>query len=272
MRPGMVITESGVRNDYNRLHNMGFFEKVDVSSNPGPDPKRPSYVTLKWTLKEQRTGTAQLGAGYSGGVTGTGLTGNISFSENNINGTGNGGSLRLENGSRVSDAQLSFTIPYLGKSEASQRQFGHDALHAASDELLPGVLQYAGPDPGVTAAPIVAGANTPVSIVPTDPTSVQLVPGIVSTYLSQSTGLASTLGRRLSDVVRVSLGTTIQTVAASATVPAPYFFPSRTTAWSRFRSRRRTRSAAMPVCRRRTESARPRSRSSTRRARTRCAA
>ena len=30
-------------------------------------------------------------------------------------------SIRFENGAQVSDAQLSFTIPYLGKSEGSQK-------------------------------------------------------------------------------------------------------------------------------------------------------
>jgi len=37
----MVVTESAVKNDYNRLNNLGFFDKVDISSNPGPDPKKP---------------------------------------------------------------------------------------------------------------------------------------------------------------------------------------------------------------------------------------
>ena len=121
LKPGMIVSDSGVRNDYNRLNNLGFFEKVDITSNPGPDPKRPSFVTLKWTVKEQRTGTAQVGAGYSGGLTGTGLTGNISYSQNNINGTGNGASIRLEKGSRIGDAQISFSMPYIGKTEASNK-------------------------------------------------------------------------------------------------------------------------------------------------------
>src|SRR6202011_2979601 len=72
-------------------------------------------------VKEQRTGTATLGAGYSGGLTGTGLTGTLSYQQNNINGTGNGASIRLERGSRVSDAQISLTIPYVGRTEKSQR-------------------------------------------------------------------------------------------------------------------------------------------------------
>jgi len=230
MRPGMVITDSGVRNDYNRLNNLGFFEKVDVSSNPGPDPKKPAFVTLKWTVKESRTGTASIGAGYSGGITGTGLTGNVSYSENNINGTGNGGSLRFENGSRVSDAQLSLRVPYLGKTEKSQKySLGATIFTSKQTNFYPVYLATPAPIPGITPTPIPAGANVPVSIIPADPTNYQVIGGVASTYVSASTGITTTLGRRLSDALRASIGATASTVQASASVPAPYFFPTSQT-------------------------------------------
>jgi outer membrane protein assembly factor BamA len=226
-KPGNLLTDSGVRNDYNRLNNLGFFEKVDVTSNPGPDPKRPAYVTLKWTVKEQRTGTAQVGAGYSGGLTGTGLTGNISYSENNVNGTGNGASIRLEKGTRVGDAQLSFTIPYLGNTERSNKySLGITVFTQAQTNYYPVYLNTPAPAPGITATPIPTGAPIPVSIVPANATNYQLVSGVASTYQSASTGLSATLGRRLSDYTRVSLGANIQQVSANASVPAPYYFPS----------------------------------------------
>ncbi len=230
LKPGMVITDGAVRNDYNRLNNLGFFEKVDVSSNPGPDPRKPAYVALKWTVKEQRTGTASIGAGYSGGLTGTGLTGNVSFSENNINGTGNGGSIRFENGSRVDDAQLSFTVPYLGKSQSSQRySLGTTIFTSKQTNYYPVYLATPAPVPGITPTPIPAGANVPVSIVPADPTNYQVINGIAATYVSASTGITTTIGRRLTDYVRTSLGLTASTVQAAASVPAPYFFPSSAT-------------------------------------------
>ena len=225
-KPGDLITDSGVRNDYNRLNNLGFFEKVDVTSNPGPDPKRPAYLTLKWTVKEQRTGTAQVGAGYSGGLTGTGLTGNISYSQNNVNGTGNGASIRLEKGSQVGDAQISFTVPYLGNTEQSNKySLGVTLFTQAQTNYYPVYLNTPAPAPGITATPIPNGAPVPVSIVPANATNYQLVSGVASTYKSASTGLSTTLGRRLSDYTRVSLGANVQEVSANATVPAPYYFP-----------------------------------------------
>jgi outer membrane protein assembly factor BamA len=224
----MLVTDSGVRNDYNRINNLGFFEKVDVSSNPGPDPKKPNFVTLKWTVKEQRTGTAQIGAGYSGGLTGTGLTGNISYSQNNINGTGNGASIRLEKGSRVGDAQISFSIPYLGNTEKwNKYSLGVTVFTQAQTNYYPVYLNTPAPAPGITASPIPVGGTIPVSIVPADPTNYVLEDGVAATYKTSSTGLSTTLGRRLSDYVGVSLGVNIQQVQANASVPAPFFFPSQ---------------------------------------------
>jgi outer membrane protein assembly factor BamA len=227
LKPGDLITDSGVRNDYNRINNLGFFDKVDVTSNPGPDPKRPAYLTLKWTVKEQRTGTAQVGAGYSGGLTGTGLTGNISYSQNNINGTGNGASVRLEKGTRVGDAQLSFTVPYLGHTEQSNKySLGATIFTQAQTNYYPVYLNTPAPQPGITATPIPNGQPVPVSIVPANASDYQLIGGIASTYQSASSGISATVGRRLSDFTRVSLGANVQEVSANVTVPGPYYFPA----------------------------------------------
>lgn len=227
MKPGMLVTDSGVRNDYNRLNNLGFFDKVDVSTNPGPDPKKPAFVTLHWSVKEQRTGTAQIGAGYSGGITGTGLTGNISYSQNNINGTGNGASIKLERGTQVSDAELSFSVPYLGNSEAWQKYSGSITIFTQQQTNYYPVYQATpAPAPYITSTPIPVGANIPVSIVPANPTNYVLESGVAATYQTASTGFATSIGRRFSDYFRGSLGLNIQEVSANATVPLPYFFPS----------------------------------------------
>lgn len=232
LRPGMLITDTAVRNDYNRINNLGFFDKVDVASNPGPDPKRPAYLTLKWSVKEQRTGTAQIGAGYSGGLTGTGLTGNVSYTENNVNGTGNSGSIRLERGARLADASLSFSIPYLGNTVKSQRySLGATIFTQNQTNYYPVYLNTPAPQPGIspTPLPLDGSVPVPVSIVPSNATSYQLLNGIASTYQSASTGVSVSTGRRLSDSLRATLGVNIATVQANATVPTPYYFPTSLT-------------------------------------------
>jgi outer membrane protein assembly factor BamA len=244
LRPGMVVTDSGLRRDYDRLNNLGFFEKIDFQGKPGPDPKRPGLITVNWQVKEQRTGTATLGAGYSGGVTGQGLTGTLSYQQNNINGTGNGASIRLERGSRVSDAQVSITIPYVGKTEKSQKySFGATLFTQQQTNFYPvylacnntpasTVIQGAARRPLATAtvAPTTTGCPasgpTPVTIVPTDQTNFNVVDGVVSTYKSRSTGISASLGRRLTDVYTVSGGFNVQKVAASADLPGGYVFPT----------------------------------------------
>jgi outer membrane protein assembly factor BamA len=254
LRPGMVVTDSGLRRDYDRLNNLGFFEKIDFQGKPGPDPKRPGLITVNWQVKEQRTGTATLGAGYSGGLTGTGLTGTLSYQENNINGTGNGANVRLERGARVSDAQLSVSIPYVGKTEKSQRySLGATLFTQQTTNYYPvyaacttGAVAIATtapapagsvrvpratitPTPTTTTTECPTSGPLPVSIVPQDPTNFSVVDGVVSTYKARSTGLSISVGRRLTDVYRVSLGTNVQEVAASAQLPSGFFFPTAQT-------------------------------------------
>jgi len=245
MRPGMVVTDSALRRDYDRLNNLGFFEKIDFESKPGPDPKRPALITVNWQVKEQRTGTATVGAGYSGGLTGTGLTGTLSYQQNNINGTGDGASIRFERGTRVSDASISGTIPYLGKTEKSQKyslgatiftnaQTNYYPVYAACSgaSATPNVSfgKVRSPLATATPAPLVPPCPStgafPVTIIPTDPNNFQVVNGIVSTYESRAAGLSVTLGRRFSDVYRASVGANIQKIAANAQLPAGFIFPT----------------------------------------------
>jgi len=234
LRPGMVVTESALRRDYDRLNNLGFFEKIDFQAKPGPDPKRPGLITLNWQVKEQRTGTASVGAGYSGGLTGTGLTGTLSYSQNNINGTGNSAAVRFERGSRVDDESLQVTIPYLGSTPKSQRyslaatifnqrQLNYYPVYSACGAGATSVVNGT----TVTAPqPCPASGPQPVTIVPQDPTNYQVVNGIVSNYTSKASGAQVTLGRRLSDIFSLTGGLNIQRVEASASLPSGYYFPT----------------------------------------------
>ncbi len=227
LRPGMVVTESALRRDYDRLNNLGFFEKIDFQAKPGPDPKRPGLITLNWQVKEQRTGTATVGAGYSGGLTGTGLTGTLSYSQNNINGTGDGASVRLERGSRVDDASLQVTIPYLGNTPSSQKySFAATVFTQRQLNYYPVYSACGAGINSTTATPCPTSGPQPVTIVPLDPTNYQIVNGIVSDYSSKASGVSLTLGRRLSDIFRVNGGLNIQQVEANATLPSGYFFPT----------------------------------------------
>jgi outer membrane protein assembly factor BamA len=241
MHVGDVITQSALKRDYQRLNNLGFFEKVDFAAKPGPDPKKPAYITVDWNVKEQRTGTATVGAGYSGGLTGTGLTGNVSYSENNINGTGDGASIRVEKGARYGDAQLSFSIPYFGKTEKSQRySVGGTIFTNAQTNYYPVYSIPNGSGSNVIGSggggSLIGGGGIlgaiPVTLVPLDANNPAFVNGVVSTYKAASAGVTFNVGRRFSDYFRVSGGLNIEQVSSSVTVPAPYFFSNGTSTFA----------------------------------------
>jgi outer membrane protein assembly factor BamA len=237
LRPGMIVTQGALHRDYDKLNNLGFFEKVELNAKPGPDPKKPWETTLDWNVKEQRTGTAQIGAGYSGGPNGQGLTGTISYSENNINGTGNGASLRFEQGARISDSSLTFSVPYLGHTPRSQKYslgatiFTQDLnnyyqVYGAStaQAVAPNpIVSTPSPTGSSTAATTVQG-TIPVVLVPNS----DLINGVAANYANRSNGVALNLGRRLSDYVTATGGINVSRLATSVDLPAPYFLAGAT--------------------------------------------
>ncbi|MBC5802971.1 MAG: BamA/TamA family outer membrane protein [Candidatus Eremiobacteraeota bacterium] len=233
LRPGMIITQGLVRRDYERLNNLGFFEKVDIQQKPGPDPKKPYALTLDWNVKEQRTGTAQIGAGYSGGPTGQGLTGTLSYSQNNINGTGNGASIRLERGSRVSDGELSFSVPYLGNTRLSQLYSVNATVFTSAQTNYYQVYQASqtqavGSNP-VVSTPSPSGPGTPSSGQVTGTIPVVLTPnqnllGGAANYGNRSTGISANLGRRLTDTLTTTAGVSVQRLSTVVTFNNPAYF------------------------------------------------
>jgi outer membrane protein assembly factor BamA len=225
LRPGMLVTEAALRNDYERLNNLGYFDKIDFESKPGPDPNRPALITINWIVKEERTGNATVGAGYSGGATGTGLSGNLSLTENDINGTGDGVALKLERGTQVKDAQFTFTIPRLGSTARSQKYSLTASLYT-QEQVNAYAVYYATPAPSSAGSTAASSQGIPVTLIPADSSSDTAVSGAYADYHTRSTGVSATLGRRLNDVLQVQTGVNAQRVYASATAPNGYYFAS----------------------------------------------
>ncbi len=228
LRPGMYITQGLLKTDDQRLQNLGFFDKVDLNAKPGPDPKKPYELTLDWNVKEQRTGTAQVGAGYSGGQTGQGLTGTLSYSENNIGGNGNSGSIRVERGARVSDGSISYSVPYLGNTKTLQKyslaasiftsaQSNYYQVYQASSSIgTPRTVST--PLPAGATATGVAGGGTAVILTPnSNPLNVAAL------YGQRSNGVSLNLGRRLTDTLTATLGVSVQRLGTDVTLPTGYY-------------------------------------------------
>ena len=195
--PGMVLNTDGVKRDYERLNSLGYFSKVEPDVKPGPDPKKPQDVTLVWHVTEQRTAQASVGFGYSGGLTGQGLYGTLGFSDSNLHGTGNSGSVRFEKGARTGVAQIAVSIPYLGDSpQVAEVQRRRPAVREQQHLLLSGLRRnghgsqhpvdrrHAGADSGDALSRDEQRAR---------------VGSIVATNTSSSIGGSANIGRRLSD-------------------------------------------------------------------------
>ncbi|MGA8534017.1 MAG: POTRA domain-containing protein [Candidatus Tumulicola sp.] len=219
--PGMVLNTDAVKRDYERLNSLGYFSKVEPDIKPGPDPKKPQLVTLVWHVTEQRTAQASVGFGYSGGLTGQGLYGTLGFSDTNLHGTGNSGSVQFEKGARTGVAQIALSIPYLGNTPQSQK-------YSVGGQLFTNSSTYYYPVYGVTSntpsIPSVGGTPAPVPVTLYPGTNAAQVGGIVATNTSSSTGASGTIGRRLSDYTILSLALGAQTIRYSTTVPSPYYF------------------------------------------------
>jgi outer membrane protein insertion porin family len=88
---------------------------------PEPGTDYGKYV-LVVKVKEQKTGLATLGLGYTGGGSGpvrSGITGAISFSERNFQGRGLGASVQWQRGVNIDSLALSYFDPAINKRQDS---------------------------------------------------------------------------------------------------------------------------------------------------------
>jgi outer membrane protein insertion porin family len=103
---GDAFSTAKLRRSQQRLKNLGFFAKVDVTPQPGSTPDK---TNLDVQVTEQSTGEISFGAGYS--TTG-GILGDISIGERNLLGKGQNLRLGLSLGTLSTLINLSFTEPY----------------------------------------------------------------------------------------------------------------------------------------------------------------
>jgi outer membrane protein insertion porin family len=103
---GDAFSTAKVRRSQERLRNLGFFEKVDVSAAPGSTPDK---TNLEVQVVEQSTGDISFGAGYSST---SGILGDITLRERNLLGKGQEMRLGLSLGTLSTLIDLSFTEPY----------------------------------------------------------------------------------------------------------------------------------------------------------------
>lgn len=218
-RPGMVLNTDAIKRDYERLNALNFFSKVEPDVKPGPDPKKPQNVTLVWHVTEQRTASASVGFGYSGGLTGLGLYATLGLTDNNLHGTGNSAGIQFEEGSRTGVAQITGSMPYLGNTPQLQRYTAGGSIFTNHNTYYYPVYSIAGSGSSVASNP-----NVPIPVTLYPSSTSQQLGSIVATSTSSSTGATANVGRRLSDYTILSVSVTGEKIRYDTTVPNPYYF------------------------------------------------
>lgn len=223
--PGMVVNTDAIKADYERLNQTQYFSKVEPDIKPGPDPKNPQDVTLVWHVTEQRTASASVGFGYSGGLTGEGLYGTVGLSDNNLHGTGNGVSIQFEGGSRTHLAQIQGTIPFLGNTPQSEKWSLQGSIFDSGTTYYYPIYEDTGSNT-IKPVPSVGGTPVPIPVTLYASTNSAEVTNAVATSVSDSNGLQAQVGRRLNDYTMLLGGATTEVIRYDTTVPSPYYFES----------------------------------------------
>lgn len=118
------------RRSMQRVYNLGFFEDVNVKMNPGVEP---NAIIMEVNVKEKRTGTFGIGAGYS---TSDGIIGMVTVSDTNFRGIGDTIALMYEKSGSETDAHgYSFTYkhPWLDSKESALRFQIYNRTYAYND-------------------------------------------------------------------------------------------------------------------------------------------
>lgn len=106
-KSGDLFNSALVNRSRERIFNLGYFKEVNFNMRPGTDETKMNLII---EVVEQPTGTVSMGGGY-GTITGFSIF--TQLGENNLNGTGQQVSGRLEFGPVRRFFQLSWTEPWI---------------------------------------------------------------------------------------------------------------------------------------------------------------
>lgn len=118
------------RRSMQRVYNLGFFEDVNIKMNPGVEP---NAVIMEVNVKEKRTGTFGIGAGYS---TSDGIIGMVSVSDTNFRGRGDLISVMYEKSGDETDAHgytFTYRHPWMDRHETAFRIQIYNRTYAYND-------------------------------------------------------------------------------------------------------------------------------------------
>ena len=128
--PGTPFNAKLARRSMQRVYNLGFFEDVNINMQPGVEP---NAIIMEVNVKEKRTGTFGIGAGYS---TSDGIIGMVSISDTNFRGRGDLISIVYEKSGDETDAHgynFTYRHPWMDRHETAFRIQLYNRTYAYND-------------------------------------------------------------------------------------------------------------------------------------------
>lgn len=107
MAEGDLFTLKKLNTARQRLVNLGYFETVNATTQPGSDP---SKIVVNFEVTEKPSGIFSIGGGYSSADS---FVGTIDLAQNNFLGRGYQASVRIRAGQLTQQGVISFTDPWL---------------------------------------------------------------------------------------------------------------------------------------------------------------
>ena len=104
---GKVFNRAVVQRDLQRVYRLGLFEDVQVSLNPGQDPRK---VVVVVNVNQRGTGNVAAGAGISSA---SGLFGTLSYQQQNLGGNNQDLGAEVQIGQREALYDIRFTDPWI---------------------------------------------------------------------------------------------------------------------------------------------------------------
>ncbi len=144
---GEPFNAKKTQRSWQRVNNLGFFEEVNPKIVPGINP---NAVVVEWNVKEKRTGTFSVGAGYSSQ---DGVIGMVSVGDTNFRGTGDAVSITYEMSGDDTDAHgysVSYRHPWIdqkqtvGTIRVYNRTYEYDDYNSDGDYLESYMRKYSG--------------------------------------------------------------------------------------------------------------------------------
>ena len=127
IQEGMLYSESGVEASKRRITALGYFERVDVTTEPGSAPDK---VVIYFEIGERPTGTFQIGAGFSSVEN---FIATAQVQQANLFGNGQSLALQAQISSLRQIISLRFFEPYFFGTDWSTSAELYDQLYIYTD-------------------------------------------------------------------------------------------------------------------------------------------